>query len=75
MGGGCMMSAAGTAGIAVTVLIGAFAVFIVLFTLVRHFVRKSRGEGGCDCGCDCGCCSACSSCRPKGKEKKDGNAR
>lgn len=57
----------GVAGTIVTVAIAVLAVGIVLFSVIRHFVRKSQGKGP-DCGCgDCG--GNCSCCHPEpGKE-------
>ena len=59
-----LLSAAGTA---VSAVIGVLAAGIVAFTLVRHYVRKKQGKGGC--GCDCSSCCGCPSRAPEQKER------
>ena len=62
-----LLSAAGTI---VSAVIGVLAAGIVVFTVVRQYVCKKQGKGGCDCGCaGCSGCSACAA-----REKKGGKS-
>lgn len=63
-----LLSAAGTA---ISVVIAAAAVGIVVFTVVWRYVRKRQGKGGCDCGCsDCSACRMCSHAEERDPKQK-----